>query len=112
MLAMAAGDKGVAALDLVNETVRGEKIEGAVDRHWGRAGTRCGEPLDDVAGAGRLATAGNGDEDLAAQAGQAAAAAGADPLGAGDEVAGTDVMIMIGGMKAAGHALGVHAVTM
>ncbi len=42
-------------------------------------------------------TAGNGDEDLAAQAGQAAAAAGADPLGAGDEVAGTDVMIMIGG---------------
>src|SRR5262245_22638497 len=35
MLAMAAGDKGVAALDLVNEAVGGEKIEGAVDRHGG-----------------------------------------------------------------------------
>jgi hypothetical protein len=55
---------------------------------------------------------GNGDQDLAAQAGQAAAAAGADPLGPGDEIAGADVMIMVGGQKAAGHALGVHAVTM
>src|SRR5262245_31584255 len=39
MLAMAAGDKGVAALDLVNEAVRGEKIEGAIDRHGGRPGS-------------------------------------------------------------------------
>jgi len=57
-------------------------------------------------------TPGNGDQNLAAQAGEAAAAAGAHPLGPGNEVAGAGIVVMVGGQKAARAGLAVHSATM
>ena len=102
-MGVGASHKGIAAFNLVDESVGQQKIEGAVNRDGRRAGAVLGHALDYVIGANGGMALRDGAQDFSALAGQFAAAPLAGALGPGYQVGGAVGVVMVGVKK--GHTV-------
>jgi len=102
-MSVGTGHKGIAAFNLVDETVGEQKIKGAINRDGCRAGPMLGHAFDNVIGANGGMALGDGAQDFAALAGQFASAPLAGALGPRNEVSGAMGMVMMGVKE--GHAV-------
>ena len=96
LMRMRAGDIGIAALDLVHEAVRQQKIKRPVDRDGSRARAMPGHPVDEFVGAGRRMALSDAGEHVAPLRRQPGSAPPAKTLGARDQIFRTMTMIMTG----------------
>src|SRR5262249_54644057 len=101
-----AGNIGVAALDLVDEPMRLEKIECPVDGDRCRPGTVACHPVDNLIGTRRRVALSYTSKYVPALSREAGAAAAAHPLGTGDQLVRTVTMIVAGLGK--GHSVKIE----
>ncbi len=96
---MQAGDKSVAAFNLVHQPVRAQEFQRPVNRHWRMAHAFLRHLVDNVIGADGAMVLGHAAQDVAPLLGQPRAALDAHPLGAGDEVGLAMAVVMRSGGK-------------
>ena len=78
LVGLGAADEGVAGFDAVDEALRDEELEGAVDGRRLRADAGLAQGIEDLIGADRLVAAPDELEHAASNLGQVGAAAAAD----------------------------------
>ena len=99
LMGMGTGDIGIAALDLVDETMRHQEIERPIDGDRRRPRPVIGHPLDHLIGADRGMAPRHGGQHVAALLGQSCAAARAQFLGTRQEFIGAMGVIMFGRLE-------------
>ncbi len=95
LMGMRTGNKGIAALDLVDEPMRQKEIERAIDSDRGRPRPVLRHALDDVIGADGGVAARHAIQDFAALPGQAGAAPLAGAFGPRQKIRRALGMIMM-----------------